>query len=82
MDLTRFTIEFDDEANALYVILEAGTVAQTIMVRPSVNVDVDANGTILGYEFVNADRFLPFLREYHGELPPIEAWTQQQRMAV
>lgn len=82
MDLTRFTIEFDDEVNALYVTIEPGTVAKTIVVAPSVNVDVDASGTILGYEFVNADRFLPFLREHHGELPPIESWTQPQRMAV
>lgn len=82
MNLARFDIEFDHEVNALYVRLGTGAVAQTIEVGPSVLVDIDANGTALGYEFIDADRFLPYLREHNGVLPQVEAWSPPQRMAV
>ena len=54
---------FDSEANCLYVSLAKGDVARTIELSDMVYVDVDTRGVILGIEFVDADEFIPFLRQ-------------------
>jgi uncharacterized protein YuzE len=58
--------QFDQDANALYIALHEGPVAQTIEITDMVYVDVDASGTPLGIEFVSADEFVPFLRRLQG----------------
>ena len=82
MDAQRLGVELDPTVNALYVRLAQGTVARTIEVSPLVLVDIDEHGTTLGYEFVNADQFLPYLRAHGGELPPVEVGKPTQRIAV
>jgi uncharacterized protein YuzE len=66
---------FDPEANALYISLSRGEVARTIGLNDEVYVDVDAQGELLGIEFVNADEFIPFLRqaESFAQLPGADA---------
>jgi uncharacterized protein YuzE len=64
---------FDNDANTLYIALHEGQVARTIEVTDMVYVDVDANGTPLGVEFVSADEFVPFLRRLQ-ELDAADAW--------
>lgn len=65
--------ELDTEANALYIYLRgesipAGGVARTIELQEGINLDVDAEGWILGIEFVYADDFHRYLAERGGEL--------------
>ena len=59
-------IRLDPDVNALYIEVRAGEVAKTLEVSESVFVDVDEEGAPLGMEFVNADDFIPFLREHAG----------------
>ncbi len=64
--------QLDTDANALYIKLGPGAVARTIALTDSVYADVDATGAPLGLEFINADEFVPFLRNHAGDddLPP------------
>jgi len=56
-------IRLDPDVNALYIEFREGDVAKTIEVAEMVYLDVDDQGSALGLEFVNADDFIPFLRE-------------------
>lgn len=58
----------DRDVNALYIELQAGKVAKTLELAELVYADVDEQGTPLGLEFVNADDFIPFLRERGGDI--------------
>ena len=59
-------IRLDPDVNALYIEVRAGEVAKTVEVSEMVYLDVDEGGAPLGLEFVNADDFIPFLREHAG----------------
>ncbi len=65
-------LRLDRDVNALYVELRPGAVARTIEVTDTVYVDVDADGATLGVEFVDADEFIPFLRDRADDdrIPP------------
>ena len=54
-------------ADALYMALREGDVAETVEVEESVYVDLDDEGRPLGIEFVSAADLLPFLRRRGGE---------------
>ena len=41
-------IEYDQQADAMYIRLKAGTVAESEEVRPGVVLDFDAEGKVLG----------------------------------
>jgi uncharacterized protein YuzE len=56
--------QLDRDVNALYIKLRSGNVSRTIELTDSVYVDLDAQDNPLGIEFVNADEFLPFLRDH------------------
>ena len=60
-------IRLDRDVNALYIELQEGKIARTLELAESVYADVDEQGTPLGLEFVNADDFIPFLRERVGD---------------
>jgi uncharacterized protein YuzE len=63
--------ELDTEVNALYIYfreIPAGSVARTIELQEGINLDVDAEGRILGLEFVDADDFHRYLAEHGGTL--------------
>ena len=54
-------------ADALYLALREGEVAQTVEIEQSVYVDLDDEGRPLGVEFVSGADLLPFLRRQGGE---------------
>ena len=69
MEHVRF--ELDTEVNALYIYFREigpGEVYRTVELQQGVNLDIDAEGYILGLEFVNADDFSRFLAEHGGKL--------------
>lgn len=65
-------LRLDRDVNALYVELRPGNVARTVEVTETIYADLDAEGATLGVEFVDADEFVPFLRERADDerLPP------------
>ena len=48
------TLEYDEEANALYLRFSSGDIDETIVLSDSVYVDVDANGDPVGIEILHA----------------------------
>jgi uncharacterized protein YuzE len=56
------TLEYDEEANALYLRFTSADIDDTIVLSDSVYVDVDANGDPVGIEILHATP---------GELPNI-----------
>lgn len=46
-------IEYDQQADAMYIRLRAGTVAESDEVRPGVVFDFDAAGRVLGIEMLD-----------------------------
>lgn len=65
-------IELDPDVNSLYIAFRDGAVARTLEVAELVFADMDEHDVPLGLEFVNADDFIPFMRERAGggEIPP------------
>ena len=60
-------IRYDADADAMYLRVREGTVAETVEVEEMVYVDLDAEGRPLGLEFVVASDFLAFLARRGGE---------------
>ena len=46
-------IEYDQQADAMYIRLRAGDVAESEEVRPGVVLDFDAQGQVLGIEMLD-----------------------------
>jgi uncharacterized protein YuzE len=65
-------IRLDRDVNALYITFQPGNVSRTVELTDTVYVDLDAQGNPLGIEFVDADEFIPFLREHADDtdVPP------------
>jgi len=56
-------VTFDKEADAVYVYFKdiaQGEVSKTISLNDSINIDLDADGKILGIEILNANANVPF----------------------
>ena len=49
-------IEYDPKADAMYIRLLAGTVAESDEVRPGVVFDFDAAGRVLGIEMLDVSK--------------------------
>jgi uncharacterized protein YuzE len=49
-------IEYDQQADAMYIRLRAGDVSESEEVRPGVALDLDANGQVLGIEMLDASK--------------------------
>ena len=47
-------MEYDPKADAIYIRLSSGTIADSGEVRPNVFMDTDANGCVLGIEMLGA----------------------------
>jgi uncharacterized protein YuzE len=60
-------IQFDRDVNAMYIEITSGEVGETIEVTNTIYVDVNHEGRPLGVEFLDADEFLPFLRQELGD---------------
>lgn len=74
-------IEYDRQANAVYVEVSEGEHARTVEVEPHrIYVDVDAEGRTLGIEFLSWDIFQQYIGE-HGVLYLPERFTGPQSLA-
>lgn len=49
-------IEYDPKADAIYIRLSGGTIADSDEVRPNVFLDTDANGRVLGIEMLGVSK--------------------------
>lgn len=61
-------IEYDPQADAMYIRLAAGTVVESDEVRPGVVMDLDANGRVLGIEMLGVSQRADNPREMALEL--------------
>ena len=61
-------IEYDQQADAMYIRLRAGTVAESDEVRPGVVLDFDSNGQVLGIELIYVSERTDNPRELAMEL--------------
>jgi uncharacterized protein YuzE len=61
-------IEYDQKADAMYIRLAAGTVAESDEVRPGVVLDFDAAGRVLGIEMLDVSKRADNPREMAFEL--------------
>jgi uncharacterized protein YuzE len=61
-------IEYDQQADAIYIRLKAGTVAESDEVRPGVVLDFDAEGRVLGIEMLDVSERTDNPRELAMEL--------------
>lgn len=61
-------IEYDQQADAMYIRLAAGTVVESDEVRPGVVMDLDANGRVLGIEMLGVSQRADNPREMALEL--------------
>jgi uncharacterized protein YuzE len=61
-------IEYDPKADAMYIRLKAGTVAESDEVRPGVVLDFDAEGKVLGIEMLDVSLRTDNPRELAMEL--------------
>jgi uncharacterized protein YuzE len=61
-------IEYDRQADAMYIRLKAGIVAESEEVRPGVVLDFDAEGKVLGIEMLDVSQRTDNPRELAMEL--------------
>ena len=61
-------IEYDQQADAMYIRLRAGTVVESDEVRPGVVLDFDSNGRVLGIEMIDVSERTDNPRELAMEL--------------
>jgi uncharacterized protein YuzE len=61
-------IEYDRQADAMYIRLKAGIVAESEEVRPGVVLDFDAEGKVLGIEMLDVSLHTDNPRELAMEL--------------
>jgi uncharacterized protein YuzE len=61
-------IEFDQQADAMYIRLRAGTVAESNEVRSGAVFDFDAEGRVLGVEMLDVSQRTDNPRELAMEL--------------
>ena len=61
-------IEYDQQADAMYIRLRAGTVAESDEVRPGVVLDFDRSGRVLGIEMIDVSERTDNPRELAMEL--------------
>jgi uncharacterized protein YuzE len=61
-------IEYDQQADAMYIRLRAGSVAESDEVRPGVILDFDSEGQVLGIEMLDVSKRTDNPRELAMEL--------------
>lgn len=66
-------IELDKEADILYIELKDGEVDNTVDLDDGVFADLDAEGRVLGVEFIALSAFRAFLERHNGsvEIPDV-----------
>jgi len=61
-------IEYDQQADSIYIRLKAGTIVESEEVRPGVVLDFDAEGQVLGIEMLDVSERTDNPRELAIEL--------------
>jgi len=61
-------INYDPQANALYIYLRKGNIDESDEVAPGVIIDYDDNGQPLGIEFLDAAKLFGGKKELHIEM--------------
>jgi uncharacterized protein YuzE len=61
-------IQYDQQADAMYIRLRAGTVVESEEIRPGVVFDYDIEGKVLGIEMVDVSERIDNPRELAIEL--------------
>jgi len=61
-------IEYDQQADTMYISLKAGTVAESDEIRPGIVFDFDADGKVLGIEMLDVSLRADKRREIAMEL--------------
>ena len=63
--------KYDPESGALYVRLREGVVDDTLELAEGAYIDIDAEGNVLGAEFLSMEEFRETMERYGGgvELP-------------
>ena len=61
-------IEYDQQADAMYIRLRAGSVAESDEVHPGVILDFDSEGQVLGIEMLDVSKRTDNPRELAMEL--------------
>jgi uncharacterized protein YuzE len=75
-------IEYDREADAVYVQVFEGEHARTVEVEPlQIYVDVDVEGRTMGVEFLSWEIFRRYMNEHAGLNLP-ERFTGPQSLAL
>lgn len=63
-------INYDSEADALYIELSSEKPEGVIEIKEGVNLDVSKDGRIIGMEFLDASKKLPLESFYTYEIAP------------
>lgn len=58
----QFSVELDEASSMAYVTFSAGPVAKTVAINEDLNIDLDADGNVLGIEYLNLQVELPEAR--------------------
>ena len=61
-------VEYDQQADAMYIRLRGGKVIESEKVRPGVVLDFDAQGQVLGIEMLDVSKLTDNPREMAMEL--------------
>ncbi len=61
-------IEYDQQADAMYIRLRAGTVVESEEIRPDIVFDYDVEGKVLGIEMLDVSDCTDNTREFSMEL--------------
>lgn len=56
--IRRDGVSYDPEADAMYIEVAAGDYHRTVLTDSPVNLDVDAQGQVIGIEILNVTEFL------------------------
>ena len=63
-------IEYDSEADALYIELSSEKPDGVVEIKEGVNIDVNKDGRIIGLEFLDASKKLPLESFYSYQITP------------
>jgi uncharacterized protein YuzE len=63
-------IEYDSEADALYIELSTEKPEGVVEIKDGVNIDVNKDGRIIGLEFLDASKKLPLESFYSYQITP------------
>jgi len=51
-------VNYDPDSDVLYIVAQEGEEEEFVEIAPGVNVELDAEGKVVGVEILNASRFL------------------------